>query len=651
MARFFRNSLILLGVNVSLFCSFLYLQKKQKNEPAALPGTVKDFNWSHVSKIEINGPLLSEKRVFQRDEQNWYMQQPLPWPANPYALLVLLNKLQFLGGTTLMSREEWTASQASLADYGLEEPRISITVWEGDKKQSFALGDTIAPGKYLYVLSPGQDYIFRADKDLLDLSLMPIDHFQRQTLFEASTFEVDGIRIKSEEKNCTILLSKLGKAWTFEAPIQAAANRALVEELLHELLSLRCHRFLSAKEAEIARAHLHSPKMRLTLLGPTYRQSLLIGEIGASPDEYEAKLDEQDTVFTLPSSLVDKLLDAQDQLRSRQIFKFKPQNLISLRLKTKRAKISLHKLESGAWTCQGSSGGLLELGSDEVEVATIEDALNALKALQALSFVTDTPSDLDLENFGFSAPEAILSLDLGAKQKTLILGHSTEDKKRFYAKIGDSPSVYEVSASILDYFPLDPLFYHKRTLFEMPKNMELTALSLKRMGQESPILSLSFSETNREDLLSVLPHFSNNQRRNVRDFIQLVQTFRVERILSRDFSLQGTTLEDRSVPWEFALQCTFQPKEGPLAEKTLDYYFSKRLGGTVQLGGSPSMDCTFQLSQEMMDALFALSFEKKPLKAEDFNHLETRLEEALGENISPEAQRIPEDKAEASLAF
>ncbi len=628
MTRFFRTSLILLGVNALLFFSFLYLQRKPKSELLTFPGGVKDFYWSQVSKIEISGPLLSEKRVFQREEHNWYMQQPLPWPANPYALLVLLNKLQFLDRATLLSREEWAHSQASLADYGLEEPRLNITVWEGDKKQSFALGDTIAPGKYLYVLSPGQEHIFRADKDLLDLSLMPVEHFQRQTLFEASSFDVDGIRIKSEEKNLTILLSKVEKSWAFEAPIQAEANKALVEELLHDLLSLRCHRFLSGKEAEVARAHLHSPKMRLTLLGPKYRQSLRIGEVGASPEEYEAKLEEQDTVFTVPASIVDKLLGAQDQLRSRQIFKFKPHELVSLRLETQAAKLSLHRLESQAWICQTSEPEQLELSSDEVELAAIEEALKALRTVQALSFVTDTPSELDLETFGFHAPEATFTLDLGTHQKTLVLGHSPKDHKRLYAKVGDSPSVYEVSAAILERFPTDLLFYAKRTVFEMAKDVMLKTVELKRIHKDSSILSLQFSDGKMDDLLSLLPEFSNNQRRNVENFLQLIQTFRVDRILSREFSPAGYQFEDRSVPWEFSLQCTFQSREEPYAQRVVDYFFSKRLGGTLQLGGSPTVAATFKLSQEMMDSLFALSFEKNALKAEDITALEEQLETA-----------------------
>ncbi len=628
MTRFFRTSLILLGVNAFLFFSFVYLQKKPKSPSLAFAGDAQDFNWSQVTKLEISGPLLSEKRVFQREEHQWYMQQPLPWPANPYALLVLLNKLQFLDRATLLSHEEWKHSQASLADYGLEEPRLSITVWEGDKKQSFALGDTIAPGKYLYVLSPNQGHIFRADKDLLDLSLMPLDHFQRQTLFEASNFEVDGIRIKSEEKNLTILLSKAEQSWVFEAPIQAEANKALVEKLLHDLLSLRCHRFLSGKEAEVARAHLHSPKMRLTLLGPNYRQSLRIGEVGASPEEYEAKLEDHDTVFTIPASIVDKLLGAQDQLRSRQIFKFKPPELISLRLETNSTKLNLHRLESKGWICQSSAPEQLELASDEVDLAAIEGVLKALKTTQALSFVMDTPSELDLEAFGFHTPEARVTVDVGTYQKTLILGHYTEDHKRLYAKVGDSPSVYEVSAVMLECFPLDPLFYAKRTIFELAKDMELSLLELKRIHEDRSILSLHFVDGKTDDLLSLLPQLSNNQRRNVSDFIQLVQTFKTDRILSREFSQEGYHLDGRWVPWEFALQCTFQSREAPHTQKVVSYFFSKRLGGTLQIGGSPTLACTFQLSQEMMDSIFALSFEKKVLNAEGFTALEEYLEAA-----------------------
>ncbi len=625
MPRFFKTSLILLALNALLFLCFVYLRKKESPQVLPLPGQVADFNWNNISKVEMTGPFLSEKRLFQKEEQNWYISQPIHWPANPYAVLMLLNKLQFLNTSTILNQEDWVKTQTPLADYGLAEPRLAISIWEGEKKQTFALGDTIAPGKYMYVLSPDKEHIFRADKELFDLSTMPLDHFQQQTLFEASHFEIDGLRIKSEEKNLIIILSKEGNAWRFEAPIQAQANKALVEEILHELLTLKINRFLLNKEGDIARAHLHSPKMRITLLGPSYRQTLRIGDVYNDLEEYEAKLDENDTVFTIPNSIVDRLLLAQELLRDRQFFKFKVPLINSMAIERKGSKLTLQKLESGHWTCRSSEPSALQLDSDAVDADLIEAALLRLKGLQATAFLSDTPSELDLETFGLNEPQAVISLDCLDASKTLILGRYTEDQKYLYAKTADSPSIYEVPADVLSVFPPDLLHYHKRKLFELPKDSELKSLDIIKIGQERPLLNLNFQDS-KEDLLALLPDYSNNQRRNLKDFIDLLKDFRVHSLISRDFSETGLSFEGQSVGWSYLVRLSFVSKELGKEEKTLSFYCSKRLGGNLQIGTSPDLQCTFRLNQEMMDALFAVTFEKQPMRAEDLQKLEASLD-------------------------
>jgi hypothetical protein len=625
MPRFFKTSLILLALNALLFACFVYLRKKESPQALPLPGQVADFNWNNISKVEMTGPFLPEKRLFQKEEHKWYISQPIHWPANPYALLMLLNKLQFLNTSTILNQEDWVKTQTPLADYGLAEPRLAISIWEGEKKQTFALGDAIAPGKYLYVLSPDKEHIFRADKELFDLSTMPLDHFQQQTLFEASHFEIDGLRIKSEEKNLIIILSKEGNAWRFEAPIQAQANKALVEETLHELLSLRINRFLLNKEGDIARAHLHSPKARVTLLGPSYRQTLRIGDVYNDLEEYEAKLDENDTAFTIPKAIVDKILLSQELLRDRQFFKFKVLSVNSIVIEGKGSKLSLQKLESGHWTCRSAGVSTLQLDSDAVDAELINAALLRLKALRATTFLSDTPSELDLETFGLNEPQALISLDCLDAAKTLILGRYTEDGNYLYAKTADSSSVYEVPADVLSVFPPDLLYYHKRKLFELDKDAELKSLDIIKIGQERPLLSLNLQDS-KEDLLALLPDYSNNQRRNLSDFIDLLKDFRVHSLISREFSETGLSFQGQTVDWSYLVRLSSVSKELGKEEKTLSFYFSKRLGGNLQIGTSPDLQSTFRLSQEMMDALFAVTFEKKPIRVEDLPKLEAALE-------------------------
>lgn len=637
MTRFFKTSLILLILNALLFLACIYFRKSGDSQAPLQKRQVSDFNWSAISKIEITGPLLPEKRIFQKDEQGWALHQPVHWPANPYAVLMLLSKLQLLPTTPILHQEDWVKTQTPLADYGLAEPRLFVSIWEGDTKQTFALGDVIAPGKYLYVLSPDKQHIFRTEKDLFDLSTMPLEHFQQQTLFDVSPFQIDGLRIRSEENNRVIILSKIENAWRFDAPIQATANKALVEEALYQLLGLKVNCFLLNKEGDIARAHLHSPRMRITLLGPNYRQTLRIGD-SYNEEAYEAKLDDNETVFTVPKGVVDQLLLAQEGLRNRQFFKFKLPVVESISIEQGGSKLTLQKLESGHWTCRSSGASPVQLDSDTVDAEVIQGGLLRLKSLEATDFLSDTPSELDLESFGLNAPQATLTLETPEGSQSLILGAYTEDKAHLYAKTGDSPSVYQVPAATLGLFPLDPLYYHKRKLFELPQEAELHTLEVFKIDQEKPLLRLNLQDS-QEDLLALLPDYSNNQRRNLKDFMDLLKDFRVDRVLSREFSEMGLVLEEQAVSWQFLIKLSFVPKGLSKDETVLSFYFSKRLGGNLQIGTSPELKATFRLTQELMDALFAITFEKKPLAPYDLEPLEARLD-------APEKAPSPEPSLE-----
>jgi len=644
----FKFTVILLALNFASFGLIFYLDQNARNQDAEMSGLAGKMarKLPDADRIELNGRDLESKRILQRDGSNWTITEPLQWPANYFAINRILNQLQFLEEEASFSVEELEETGQTLADYGLEEPLLSITVSEGDRAVTLSIGTLTEIGNNVYLLGPDAEEIFVVDRQVIDSLLVDLSDLRTREIFEIPVFEVDalGLQIRTnttaDGSFLKVRLARNNGAWSFEAPLSAKADPVLVSNMINTLTAAKVGRFVSEAGDQLGPYGLDSPSMLVTLGGNQRAQTLLLGatdpEASRAP-HYFAKLENNPMVFSVVAEPFDKLREAQEALRERNFMNFVPENVSTIHINGTTQKIRIQKLETGNWQVL-ESGTENEVELHRADLKLMEDLLENISGLRASGFAVDAPNPSDLERLGFNEPRRTVTVFMNENESlTLTLAHPEDENEALYAKTDDSSFIYKVPRrATLALFPLNTLEYRDRSLQTLPAAAEVIGLKISDLIKGKEIIDLDLSPSDREESLAEKQFTSPA---SVAQLVDWVRDMQVKRYLINEFTSEAYPVDsDRTLPWVFRLSATVRLPGGETDRmETFEYVLTERLSGTSQVGGSPKHGVIFELPQPLIDALYELTDDMElPPEAKEMPVVPAEAVEPL-----PEPQALP----------
>jgi len=245
-------TLVLLFLNVALFFFIFKFERDWRTERASLEARRRVLG-SETADIRTLTLTNSTGTVYalKRTADTWQITEPLAWPANPTVVARIVSDLQFLDHETSFAVADLKANGQSLADYGLDRPKLTLEFSNGaspegnvpELKTTVRLGDTTKIGNRLYLLSPDEKRIHVVSRTLLDSLALPIDQIRADTLLTIPVFEARSLRIQSTTR---VALRRDGaQRWTFDTPIVARASTDETERTLSALGALRVKAFVT----------------------------------------------------------------------------------------------------------------------------------------------------------------------------------------------------------------------------------------------------------------------------------------------------------------------------------------------------------------------------------------------------------------------
>lgn len=605
----YKLTLVLIVLNLLVYYLVVHLERKNIIE-AEHAGNIFGLFSSEVvtiERLEIGGSLVGETRVLEREDQTWLITSPVYWPANYFAVQRILTQLQFLKAEARFSVEEIEQSGQSLADYGLDNPSLVFSFGVGGAETRIKIGVPTEFGGRLYILGPNDQDVYVVSRTFLDSLIVDLEDLRDAEVFNIPLFEVNSLTIQlSGRSKVKVRLIRTDGKWGFEAPIHISADNRRVDSVLAQLESLTVLNFIRSEGDDWSLYGLVDPSMKVTLQGNNRRQTLLLGdrvEDDAGGAYYYARLESISTAFTLEASLVDSLKNAQEMLRSRKIFTEDLSQLSAISVKQSGHLLSLSRLEDGSWQ------GLVDKPSSETtrflaDSKVVAHSIGLLSHLEVVRFVSDAPSEADLERFGFTDPQREIAVGLDPKQ-TLVIGDVDLSNKLLYVKRADLPYIYEVPLHVLDDFPLDPLFYKNRLLEELPASSQVMSLTLRNQEKDKDLFQLKLKDG--ETWKDATTSLSGPKREAVAEILHSLERLEANSFLALSFDPLGYQLDGSTrLPWVYSLEVAVLDS-GNKEPSTMRYYFSERLGGTLQIGGSPQSGVVFTLKQPLVDALDALT--------------------------------------------
>lgn len=623
-------TLILLFLNVALFFFIFKFERGWRTEEASMEARsrVLGAETADIRSLRVSGPGFTTVHLDRQKDEKWALTEPIEWPANPHAVNRIINELQFLEHETSFSVADLQKNDQSLADYGLDNPRLTVSFTSGstpgdddaDTIASLFIGDETKVGNRLYVLSSDRTRVHVVNLSLAHSLTIPVEDLRADTVFSVPVFEARSLTLQNAA-NLRVRVRRNGNQWAFEAPIIARASKPSVELSINALNALRVLNFASADATE--NNPRNNPTLRITLEGNNRRETLILGDaIGTtaitkaatetnnnnpstSPDiEYYAMLEGKTTLFTLslPATLIDSLLNAQVALRETRLLDFPPDAVTALTLNApNQPELTLQRLETNAlnpssWQIvrrEGKQGPQTQSADDQ----DVRRVIEKLSLLSAQKFASDAPSDADLEAWGFNRPEREINLTIGsgnsAQTISLQIGVGAQPDGHAYARVGAARYIYLVDSEILRETSSSPLHYRQRLLRELPEAAKIDQLTIIDLQNNQIVFETTVSE---------------NEDENINALVAQLRSLRAKRFVNGSFVDKVEVTGDLQ-PWRYRLDTTISlPSSTAEQTEISSLFLSPRLGGATQLAGSTKFDAVFEVSQPLLDALWAILY-------------------------------------------
>ena len=590
-----RSTLLLIALNAVTFFVIYQLTDKDENSPInptiALVQLLGDPQKITIGKeFPVNTSLTLEK-----EESGWNILTPMKWKADEYATSKLTGRLRHIEARRLFSLEEIKEKGESLADYGLDRSALTITVESKSGKVTLAFGSPTRDGRERYVMPDFDESekteIWAVNASLWDTANISAAEWMEREFLKFPVYDVRafGIRIKRGDTlvKTRIMREKSGE-WNITSPIQAPADTDTVRLFLNQLISSKAIRFVTdPAEIKSLSSRLDSPVFRIYLEGSSSGRSVVIGEPIDDEDGANlrpAQVEGESSIFIVNESLVSLLANAEGRLRDRQLLALDSKTIGTIEIYDSNLRLSLQKLEDGRWEVilLDDEG---EVSTRPGDVETIENFLYKLLSLEALTFVSDAPSEEDLKGYGFDQPRHSVTLStMDGETVTLRIGHHADGVSGWYARRDNAPFVFTADETIPFLLAPSPLRFRKRLLERLPQAIDIKDIRLMDIDANSTEISLD-----------------NNQTKDIEYFLR---NFIAREIISEKYLPNGIRLRGQTIPWRYELQSDLALPGGEGdGNKTLVYRFTDRIGGQTWGGGSPSANLSFLIPIGLMDLL------------------------------------------------
>ncbi|MGF1530068.1 MAG: DUF4340 domain-containing protein [Puniceicoccaceae bacterium] len=608
----FRLTIILAVLNFIVFGTIYYLEfgpgsSAQKLAPS---GSILGSEILKATRIEISGPSLPFGRVLEREKESWIIRQPVQWRANPNAIDRILNQLVLLRNLASFSVSEVRSSGQTLADYGLSEPTLNLSIEVGNRTIDLAVGSPPDVKERFYLLVKTEEKIFVIDQELFKSIVIDIGDLQDNNLFAFDLFSVNRFSFEDVERGTQpVQVHQIGDSWFIEAPISSRANDGRVDARLNAVLNLQINRFLVGEVRNEALAILESPEARLVLQTENATETLLLSEPPNNDPEAPtllAKFENNPTVFTISAAPFAGFSNALDHFRERNIMTFLVEQLDKIEVAGPLRKTTIQRLENKLWQVVSRSEGADEPTRFLADPLIVADAMDSLLGLRVVSFVDDAPTASALAQYGLLDPFLTISTrDANGQEQSLLLGAFSESDQLLFAKRLSEPFVFKIPLDPVRILPLNPLHYRIRLLRSVPDQAILTEITLEEIASRTPILRV-VKDIQSESWISKVAPLTPEQLTPFAIIEAYAKSFRVGTYLGDQVGSAIALDGEEATPWTYQMTVSYQlPGSSGDQVEELRYLLTSRTSGTLQAGASVEDSLTFTLPLELIEALAA----------------------------------------------
>lgn len=442
--------ILLIVATIGISYVFLYERKQLPHEEweRLQKKVLPDFKASMIKKIELNNE--SGKVVLERTGDNfWYIVEPQKLRSDNSEVNSILSGFEFMNKVGSFKQEG--DKPFDLKDYGLDDPKISITMYTGipakpDKiqvtgpkdKYTVFVGQKLAAGDNVYIKVDTSDEVVVVPGNLLDKVSKNILDLRSKWVFTFDKEAVDKVQVKTAEYN--IVCDRKGNFWRLAEPISDLADTEKIKEILGKLKNLQIDRtdFITEESGDLVKFGLDTPRFVVTINEKDASQSVIFGH--SLDNKVYVKRTDEPTVFFLKDIILADLSRKPNDIRDKKVVRFESigtYGINKLEIKTPTDVIAIEKSLDLDWK-------LTKPVNIYADQDTVKNFIEKIKTLEIEDFVSDKPADLS--TYGLKDPifEISVTKEEDKELAKFYVGNKLSDGTKCYVKrVGEEP-VYTV---------------------------------------------------------------------------------------------------------------------------------------------------------------------------------------------------------------
>jgi hypothetical protein len=303
-------------VCAGLFAYVYLVEAKREDKPETPKEKVFALDKSKVKEVEVASAGAPAVRLAKEAEDSWRLTAPEPpVAADSGEAEALVSGLE-----SLEVQEVVTESPRALGEYGLDPPRITVSVLlqGASEPLSLMLGEKTPDGSALYARVPSRARVFTVPAFVeSSFSKKPFDLRDRDVL-HVKRDAVKTIEVQGPEGAYALARDDKGD-WVFTRPLKTRAGRWSVDGLLGTLEGMRMESVAAENATSLKPFGLDKP-VRVVALGLADGGTRTL-QIGSSPAEKKLHAREAGSrlVAVVPGVIAEDLAKGMAELRARRL--------------------------------------------------------------------------------------------------------------------------------------------------------------------------------------------------------------------------------------------------------------------------------------------------------------------------------------------
>jgi len=393
-----------------------------------------------VKKDEVQALKLERHdlklEVEKSDDDTWMLTAPLQTRGDKTEIDKLINKMN-----SARIKEFINENPQDLAQYGLDEPDIKLTMLIGEDKASKGLliGRKNEDKKGYYAKRVEQKNVFLLGEDFLDAIPETVDTWRDHSLVTVSASDIEKIEYTADDQKI-VLARNEDRNWELLEPIKETADNMETNDLISDLADIKAKEFLDEEKEEFGLAH---PQVAVKLWKKDAEQPIAVA-IGAKNEAgdliYARNMD--GTPVTIDASDLDKAKKSLFDFRDKVLVSFDKRDVekLSIRYGDDELVVAQH---DETWRAEKPER--FKIGN-QGDVDSLVWAINYLK----MEEIVEEEKPEDLSPYGLDKPRAEFSVALADEKSVgpFLVGNSKDGN--VYVVTAEKPGVYLIKDSMLD---------------------------------------------------------------------------------------------------------------------------------------------------------------------------------------------------------